>query len=333
MRRGAGLAAVFVASLAGRSAAAQPEPPAQPSPDAATERGREAFQRGAELSHAEQWADALAAFREAAAARDHPRVEYNIAYCERALGHYAAAIVALRVALSDPTALTPGDFEIAKDLLSLSERTVVILAVTLEPPAAALAVDGLPLIPSDAPGTYRVSVDGPGSRGSVGLSSFTLVLDPGAHVFHASRPGHADVDVERAYAPGMRDALDLRLDLLPATASIRSEPAMAAVSIDGREVGLAPIDVHRPAGSYRVQVVRDHYEKYAALLALQPGERVTLTAKLNPERSTIVRAWWFWTGIAAVVAGGAVLTYALTRPAAQPPPYETGNANWLVHAQ
>lgn len=205
--------------------------------------------------------------------------------------------------------------------------------MTLEPSAAALAIDGLPLVPGEDPGSYRVSVDGAGPSAPLGMSSFALVLDPGSHVFHASRAGHADVDVERAYAPGVRDVLDLRLDLLPATAAIRSEPGLALVSIDGREVGLAPIDIHRPAGTYRVQIAHDHYEKYAATLALQPGQRVSLTAKLNPQHDSIAGTWWFWTGVASVVAGGAILTYALTRPAAQAPPYEAGSANWLVHAQ
>ena len=327
MRRVAGVLTLLVALIASRPAAADP------SSGEATGRGREAFQRGVELSRAEQWADALAAFRDAAAARDHPRVEYDIAYCERSLGHYAAAIAALRVALLDPQDLEPQELETAKALLAVSERTVVALAVTLDPSAATLAVDGLPIVPDGADGIYRVSVEQPGPSAPVGRSSFVLVLDPGPHVFHASRPGHEDVDIERSFLPAARDALDLRLDLLPATVSVRSEPGPAFVSVGGREVGLTPIEIQRPAGIYRVEVASDHFDKYAATLSLQPGQRVQLTAKLNPERDTIIRTWWFWSSVAAVVAGGAVLTYALTRPTPQPPPYESGSAGWLVHAQ
>jgi PEGA domain len=327
MRRTAGVATMLVVWVSSHGALAQP------APENATEHGREAFQRGVELSRAEQWSDALAAFREAATARDHPRVEYNIAYCERALGHYAASIGALRVALREPEQLGAAEVEIAKDLLRVSERMVVRLSVTLEPAAATLAIDGQPVVPDADPGTFRVSVDEPGASRPLGLSSFALVLDPGSHVFHASRPGHEDVDVERSFAPGARDALDLRLDLLPATVLIRSEPDLALVLLDGREVGLAPVEIQRPAGTYRLQVARDQFDRYAATLLLQPGQRIALTAKLNPERDTIVRTWWFWTGVAAVVAGGAILTYTLTRPTPQPPPYQVGSANWLVHAE
>jgi tetratricopeptide (TPR) repeat protein len=280
MRWTAGASAILVAWLSGGPAIAQPQA------DDATDRGRAAFERGVELSRDENWPEALSAFREAAAARDHPRVEYNIAYCERSLGRYTAAIAALNIALRHPDALEADELKIATELLALSKRTVVHLAVTLEPAAAALAVDGMPLRADDDPATYRVAVDERGASAPIGLSSFGLVLDPGTHV-----------------------------------------------SVNGREVGLAPIEIQRPAGTYRVEIAHDHYETYAATLVLQPGQRVAWTAKLNPERDRIIRTWWFWTGVVAVVAGGAVLTYALTRASPQPSPYETGSANWLVHAQ
>ena len=58
-----------------------------------------------------------------------------------------------------------------------------------------------------------------------------------------------------------------------------------------------------------------------------------MTARLNPYKEPLTKKWWFWTGTAAVIAGGALLTYALTRPSPTPPPYNPGSANWLVHAQ
>ena len=54
--------------------------------------GHAAYVRGVQLSHDQQWGDALTAFQEAASLRDHPIVEINIAYCERALGRYVATV-------------------------------------------------------------------------------------------------------------------------------------------------------------------------------------------------------------------------------------------------
>ena len=295
-------------------------------------RGREAFLRGVALTNDEKWADALVAFREAAAAKDHPVVQHNIAWCERALGHYAAALVARRLELREPEGLTANQLEEARTDLAIEKKTVARIEVTLEPATAELTVDGLPLVFEEDPAAYRVSFD-PLPRAPMRQSSFALLLDPGTHVFHASRPGHEDVEVERSFTPGEQSALDLRLDLLPATVTIRSEPAPSVVSIDGREVGLSPIEIQRPAGSYHVEIVRDHFQKYGATLSLQPGQRVTMTAKLTPESDALTRKWWFWTAAVAVVAGGAILTYAITRPAPQAPPYDGGSVNWVVHTQ
>jgi hypothetical protein len=325
------LAAAFVFAL---ETAAR----AQPSADDATESARAAFQRGVALAQGEQWGEALAAFEEAAAGRDHPRVQYNIGYCERALGRYADARRSFRRALKDPHDLEPLEIEEAEAYLKIADNVVARVAVTLQPSTAALAVDGLPLVADEADelgngSTYAVAVGHRGPPGALNRSSFVLVLDPGPHVFHASRPGHEDVTVDRSYAPGQRAALDLRLDLLPASVSIRSEPTGAIVSVDRREVGLAPIDFQRPAGTYKVKVALDRFVTYSATLDLQPGQRVALTAKLPPEREALTQTWWFWTGAAAVVVTGAALTYFLTRRAPEAPPYQGGNTGWIAHTQ
>jgi hypothetical protein len=53
-----------------------------------------------------------------------------------------------------------------------------------------------------------------------------------------------------------------------------------------------------------------------------PGATLTRQATTEePAQSTsITHRWWFWTGIAVVVAGGAVAAFVLTRPGAVVPP-------------
>jgi hypothetical protein len=309
------------------------DPPRTATADDATDVGRKAFLRGVELSRREEWGEALGAFEEAAAARDAPLVEFNIAYCQRALGRYVAARRTLRTLLRDPTGLAGSQVEDAKTYLAEFDKLVVRLAVTLEPPGATLAVDGRSLSPDEgSTDTYVGSVSA-GEAVAVDKVHFSLLVDPGVHVFQASRAGHQAAVLRNSYRPGDSSQLDLRLDVLPATIAVRSEPTAAIVHIDGREVGLAPIEFQRQAGTYRLEVARVGFETYKATLDLHAGQRSDLTAKLNVYREPLTRKWWFWTGAAVVVAGGAVLTYALTRPAAQPPPYDSGTANWLAHAQ
>jgi hypothetical protein len=314
-----------------------PEPPAQPpaqAADAATERGRQAFVRGVELSRGEQWGEALAAFEEAAAARDAPLVEFNIAYCQRALGRYVVARRTLQRVLRDPTGLAPSQVDDARAYVAEFDKLLVLVDVSLDPPGATLTVDGRPLAPEESATHTFVATQGAAADAKpVDEPRFSLLLDPGIHVFQAARAGHEDAVVRRSYKPGDHASLDLHLDTLPATIAIRSEPGTAIVHVDGREVGLAPIEFQRQAGTYKLEVSLARYDTYKATLDLKAGQRADLTAKLNPYRQPITERWWFWTGAGLVVAGGVALTYALTRPAPQPPPYDPGTANWVAHAQ
>ncbi len=98
-RRFAGCALVLgIGILVAAPIAGAAPPPAPTSsadaaspPDATTERASQAFRNGVKLAKAEQWGDALVAFEAAAAARDAALVQFNIAYCPRALGRYVSA--------------------------------------------------------------------------------------------------------------------------------------------------------------------------------------------------------------------------------------------------
>jgi hypothetical protein len=302
------------------------------SPDDVTARGHAAYVRGVQLSHDQQWGDALVAFEEAASLRDHPLVEMNIAYCQRALGHYVAARKTALGVLASPAGLDPHGLDDARSYVTEFEKLVVRVGVTLEPAGATLTIDGRPLIEGDGNDTYLADVAPAGVGAPLGKSAFTVVLDPGAHLFRAVREGHQDALISRTYPPGQSATLDLHLDVLPATVAIRSEPTAAVVRVDSREVGVSPIEFQRPAGQYKLEVLLNHYETYKVALDLSPGQHADMTARLNPYTEPLTKKWWFWTGVGVVVAGGAALTYALTRPAPQPPPYDAGSANWLVHA-
>ena len=63
---------------------------------------------------------------------------------------------------------------------------------------------------------------------------------------------------------------------------------------------------------------RDGYDDADSPLMLSPGATRELT--LTMQRSVpVTRRWWFWTGLGAVVAGGAVITAAalIEKPAKQ----------------
>ena len=100
--------------------------------------------------------------------------------------------------------------------------------------------------------------------------------------------------------------------------------------VDTRDVGPVPVSVLRHGGNYRVLVSKEGYEPYEARVLVQPGEATNLRAQLLEEKTPLTKRWWFWTAAAAVLAGGALATYALTRPDPEPPPYDGGSTGWVV---
>lgn len=300
--------------------------------DEATVRARQAFARGLKLAKSEQWGDALAAFEEAAATRDAPLVRYNIAYCQRALGRYVAARRTAKQILAAPEGLSSDYVEDLKGYVRQFEAVVVRVTVTMVPKTAVLTVDGHPL--EKVGDDYMASTGTTGSGGTkIGRERFSVIVDPGSHLFVARRRGHQDVVVQRSFRPGQRDTLDLRLDEMPATVVVDSNPQNAIIRVDDREVGVAPTEFERPPGRYRVDVWKDDYETFTTQLDLEAGQHAELTAELLPYEAPIYERWWFWTSLVGAVATGVVTAVVATLPDPVPPDYETGSSGWLVDPQ
>ena len=297
--------------------------------DDATRKGLEAYNRGFDLAKNEQWGDALASFEESARHRDAPLVQYNIAICQRALGRYVAARGTAKKVLAAPGSLSQSYVEDLQAYVAEFEAVVVRLEVTVAPKTAGLTVDGRPLEKS---GDVYVTGKGkaPAEGSKLGIERFTVLLDPGSHLFLARRKGHQDVVIQRSYRPGQQTKLALKLDEMPATVVVKSSPKDAIIRVNDREVGVAPAEFERPPGNYRLEVFKDEYETYTTQLDLEAGQRAELTAELQPYVAPVYERWWFWTSLVGVVATGVVTAVVVTLPEPVPPDYETGSADWLV---
>lgn len=310
---------------------AAPEPPEDPK----LTKARESFSRGVELVKVANWSGALAAFEDSAALHPHATTTFNIGAVERAMGRYTKSRVTLMLALEQdrkqPGQLAPSLAADARGFIDEIERMMVRLTLSLTPADAAIAVDGRPLVAEANRYLAGVAPPGPGKRAPKGR--FVVLLNPGAHVLTLSRKGFDDVVVNKTFSPGESEVLPLRLARLPARLDISSNVPGAIITVAGRDVGPAPAVVTRSAGSYRIVVSNEGYEDYEATVALQAGERGSLRATLLKEKTPLTSQWWFWTIAAAVVAGGAVTTYALTRPEPEPAPYQGGTTGWVVAPQ
>jgi hypothetical protein len=297
---------------------------------------RAEFVKGADYIRELQYADALSAFEKSAKLRPHAATTYNIGACHRAMGRYALARKTLRAALAQDAAA--GGTELPASLKSEVNAFLVqidgLLAkvdVVLTPADAAIAVDGHPLEAAGAEMLAGTRPPGPGEPPP--SPSFTMVLDPGPHVLTLSRKGFGEAVVNKSFAPGSATKLELVLDRLPATLAFSSSNAGAVVVVDTVDIGVAPVDVQRPAGKHHVTVKKPGFVTYEADLDAHPGERVDLRADLKEEKAALTQRWWFWTAAGVLVAGVAAGTYFATRPSPERPALNGGGLGWTLQAK
>lgn len=301
-------------------------------------RAREAFVEGTALARDARWGDALQKFEASAQHHAHAGTTFNIGVCQRALGQYTRSRKSLLLALQQHEAagghvLAESVVNDIRTFLSEIDKVVATLDLRLEPASATILIDGRPLEPSGTQEGLPLLVAGTlpaGAARTPPASRFLVVLDPGTHVLLLSRKGFSDVVARETVRGGMRSALTLSLERLPATLMIEATEERAAISIDSIDVGLAPITLSRPPGRYHVVIRKKDFMTYETDAELQPGEKFKLTAVMRREEVSLTSRWWFWTGIGVAVVGTAVGTWYATRPEPDKPALNGGGLGWTV---
>jgi hypothetical protein len=290
---------------------------------------RQLFQSGTQLVKAAQWYEALGAFERSHALRPHAVTAFNLAACERALGRYTRARLRFGEALAatDPAVPPALADEMRTDLREL-DGLLVHAAVELEPADAGIAVDGRPL-QNDRDGVASAGLAEPGPGRAAPAARFELIADPGAHLIVLSRPGFSDAVVRVTWAPATRPRLPLKLDRLPAILRVSSNAPRAAVTVDGVDVGVAPLELSRPPGRYRVALRGAGMLPYHTEVTLAPGQELKLEGVMSRQRPSIAKKWWFWTSLGAALTGVALASYFGAR-AAETPRLDGGGLQWVV---
>jgi hypothetical protein len=297
---------------------------------------RTEFEKGATLAKSAQWAEALAAFERSAKLRPHAVTTYNIGACQRAMGQYALARKTLEHALTQNGAAGGGELagtleaETRGWIAEIETSILGTLDLTVRPTDASLAIDGRPL--EAVSGMWVAGTLPPGPGAKIPSESFKVRLDPGAHVLTFSRKGYADSLVTKTIGPAATAKVVVELDRLPATLHITANVDNAIVTVNDLDVGVAPVDLSRPAGVYHVLVRKRGYVSYDAKVDVRAGERLDLATKLGEEKPALTEKWWFWTAAGAVVVGATIGTYFLVHkdPEPQRPPLNGGGLGWTV---
>jgi hypothetical protein len=324
-------------------AKADPPPPTISEPEAPPDdvaRARAEFLKGTALVRDAQWAEALAAFERSAAIKSHPATTYNIAACQRSMGQYTKARGTLEHALAEDKAaggvLAPDVVreigELERDLDHLLARATI----TLKPETASIAVDGRPLEVVDADTHHPVLAAGVRAVGPgepPPTATFDVVVDPGTHVITVSRKGFTDAVVNQTFLPGAVVAVPLELSQLPAVLHVAADQERAIVTVNGMDVGEAPVDVRRSAGTYVVRVRKDGYLPYETRVAVAAGDEPVLRATLPVRKPPLTEKWWFWTAAGVGVTGAVLGVYVATRPEPTRPAVDGGSLGWAKPIQ
>jgi hypothetical protein len=309
-------------------------------PEDDIERARNLFEEGIGWVKKHEWGRALEAFERSEKLKPHAVTSYNIGACYRAIGRYTRARSHFSRALawhdSGKSQLTENLVSDSRRYLSEIDQLLVRVRVTVKPADARIAVDGAPLArDGSVDGVPRMvaGMQPAGAGKRLPASTVVMVVDPGTHVLLLSRKGFADVALNRTFAKQRNANLKLELDRLPGRLRITANHPTARVELDDQFVGLAPLDIERPAGRYQLTVSADDHEPYKTQLDLDPGEDLALKAKLVEETPSIVERWWFWTAAGVVVTGAVIGTYFAVRPEPERPPLNGGGLGWTVPLQ
>lgn len=308
----------------------------------ALDQAREQFLIGAQRVAESEWFEALEAFERSSELRSHAVTTFNIGVCLRAMARYVAARQTFLQALQQDD--VAGGKQLSRALrtqaeafLEEIERIAVHVQVRLVPADAALTVDGRPMERLTAgrgdPTTFVAGVLPPGKGESVGTDRFQVITDPGTRVFVVSRPGFQDVVVNRTFAAGSKPGLDLELARLPAVLHIDADTGNVVVTVNGVDVGVAPVKIARPAGRHRVVMRKPNFVTYETDVSVKPGETANIRGRLPEVQPAITSKWWFWASAGVLVTGAALGTYAATRPEPQRPPPDGGTLGWVIDAR
>lgn len=245
------------------------------------------------LMDQDKYAEALALYAKAFAITGDPALLYNQGRALEAMGEYPDALDKLeQFEREAPPALQKKVSGLRDHLDDLRGR-IATLVITTNAPGARLLVREKAAATLDRETKVRTRA---------GPATIEIAAE-GFEPYRASLelPGGAMIPLDAQLVPKKKAPEE-------ALVIVRTKPA-ADIAIDGRALGRAPLEAKMAPGSYVLTANADGYREERVPMTLSLGDRREVDLELK-RPSPIVARWWFWTGIAVVVAGG-IATYAV----------------------
>nr|HEX4316630.1 PEGA domain-containing protein [Kofleriaceae bacterium] len=149
-----------------------------------------------------------------------------------------------------------------------------------------------------------VSID----RGDASSIPALAEVTPGKHKVHVEADGFYPEDTELDAVDGRLVAFEVQLRERPGALAITA-PSGAAIEIDGKPVGVAPLaPVAVPAGKHFVAITERGHEPYSREVALARGETVSISAGTLHQTGQRRAAYYLAGGAGALALAGLATT-------------------------
>ncbi|NUQ79890.1 MAG: PEGA domain-containing protein [Polyangiaceae bacterium] len=274
------------------------------SPDSAddTRRAEAAARKkaGDEAMDAFRFTDALAAYSDAYAITGDPALLYNMGRALQALNRFPEALDKLEAFdAAAPAELKARVPRLPALIAELRQRiSTVTISTNIEGARVLVRNTAVGKAPLQKPvrltaGTAEIEIDAEG-------------YFPAKKIVEL--PGGSAISVH----------LDLFSKATTGVLAVKTSAKGAEVIIDGKRIGIAPLELNLAKGSHRVVIKHPEYRVYETSAVVEAGRTKIVNATL--ETPSIVTRWWFWTTVGVVAATGAAVAII----AVSPRPADTG---------
>lgn len=284
-------AALSLAPSPLRAQAASPAAAAAPDADAQA-RAAERKASGDEAMEALRYEDALAAYGEAYAITKNPALLYNMGRALEALNRFPEALEKLTAFDAAASPELKARVPRLPTLIAELRQRVSTLDIRTNVEGARIVVRNVVVGKSPLPeplklvaGPAEIEIDAEGYFGA--KKSVTL-------------EGGAEQTV----------TFELFSRTTTGVLTVRASASAAEVLVDGKRIGIAPVELNVPKGTHRITVRHPDFRVYETSAVVPAGGYKAVTATLQAK--SIATRWWFWTGLGAVAVAGAATAIVAT---------------------
>lgn len=241
-----------------------------------------------------RYQEALTHYRAAYDASKNPAILYNMGRAYEGLADFPKALDALEEfnekAPADLKARVPKLEELLRDVRSRVATLVISAPV------------------EDAEIRVGERVIGKTKSGQI-----IVRVNAGKQKLLITKEGFFPFEREVPLVGGKIETVDAKLATRASSGLLRvTSPVVgAAVSLDGKAVGIVPAESTVLPGAHKVALQRDGYEPAETSVVLSAGERKEVDVPMA-QRASVLSKWWFWTAVGVVAAGGVATVIALT---------------------